>query len=205
MSLLDKLIDRKPEDPNESFWKWFQDNSNELRKVTTCKEKICDQLQKQMHKINKNITYAFGPEKDGRREFIISANGIRDAFQSVQTLARSSPYIAGWKIIAFRPAVGWGYAVKINEIKISADDIWFSSEINETKIDLKLYARKSLIDIGRESIMQAVFLLLDYGLGEYIIETRIGSLDLQPLPDEPLPSNIKSLVELTKIVNRLIS
>ena len=205
MSLLDKLLDRKPEDPNETFWKWFQTNSNELRKVVTCKEKICDMLLKQLHKVHKDLTFAFGPETDGRREFVISADGIRDAFPAVQTLARESPYVAGWKIIAFRPAVGWDAAVKLDEISIGANDVWFKSELNEMKIDVILYIKKHLLEINKEAIMQAVFLLLDYGLGEYIIETRIGSLDLQPLPDEPLPSSIKPLPELTTVTNKLIT
>jgi hypothetical protein len=205
MSLLDKLLDRKPEDPNEGFWKWFQANSADLRKVTTCNEKVCDLLLKQMRKVHKDLTFAFGPEKDGRREFVISADGIRDAFQAVQTLARSSPYMAGWKIVAFRPAVGWDAEVVIDKISIGADDIWFRHELSDMKINLMLYIRKHLMDIERSSVMQAVFLLLDHGLGEYVIETRIGHLDLHPLPDEPLPPDIRPLPELTSVANRLIT
>lgn len=205
MSLLDKLLDRKPEDPNEAFWKWFQANSAELRKVTTGKEKICDLLLRQMRKVHKGLTFAFGPETDGRREFVISADGIRDAFPAVQTLARESPYLAGWKIIAFRPAVGWGMNIKIGEIEIGADDIRFTSKPNDIKIDLMLYIKGNLLEIDRNAIMQAVFLLLDHGLGEYIIETRIGHIDVQPFPDEPLPSAIRPLPELTEIANRLIT
>ncbi|MHB1458458.1 MAG: hypothetical protein ACYC0V_16240 [Armatimonadota bacterium] len=205
MSLLDKLLDRKPEDPNETFWKWFQANSHELRKVTTCKEKICDMLLKQLHKTHKDLTFAFGSEKDSRREFVISADGNRDAFQAVQTLARTSPYMAGWKIVAFRPAVGWDAVVKFDEISIGADDVWFKSELNDIKIDVILYLKRHLLEINKESVMQAVFLLLDYGLGEYVIETRIGNLDLQPLPDEPLPPHIKPLPELTTVTNKLIT
>ena len=59
--------------PEEAFWKWFQRNENSLFDFEKDRERTFDLLGAEMHKLNPNLTFEFGPKEDGRREFVISA------------------------------------------------------------------------------------------------------------------------------------
>ena len=62
------------------FWEWFQTNENALFDFEKDRERTFDRIAAEMHKLNSNLTFEFGPKEDGRREFTISADGIRSAF-----------------------------------------------------------------------------------------------------------------------------
>lgn len=72
--------------PEQSFWAWFQNNQDFLFDFEKDQERVFDRLATEMHKVNPSLTFEFGPKEDGRREFTISADGIRKAFPAVQAL-----------------------------------------------------------------------------------------------------------------------
>lgn len=206
MKFLDRLFGRNRENPYDAFWKWFQASSDELHAVPFAPYSPDDirwELDRQLSRIHKDLTFEFGPDIDGVREFILSAEGTKDAFPSVQILAGSAPDLPGWKVIAFRPAAGWDLTFSLLGMRMSADDLWFESDVYDGKADVVIYIRKSLMDENYDTAGRLFFLILDHGLGEYIVATRIGYIDLQPLPDEPLPSEIRPISELSVIVNEL--
>lgn len=206
MKFLDRLFGRNHEDPYDAFWKWFQANSDELRAVPFAPYSPDDirwELDRQLSRIHKDLIFEFGPDIDGVHEFILSAEGIKDAFSSVQILVGSAPDLPGWKVTAFRPSAGWDLTFSLHGMRMSADDLWFESDVYDGKADVVIYIRKSLINEDYDTAGRLFFLILDHGLGEYIVATRIGYIDLQPLPDEPLPSEIKPISELSVIVNEL--
>ncbi|HEY3297671.1 MAG TPA: hypothetical protein VGK34_03360 [Armatimonadota bacterium] len=204
MSFMNRLFSRKPKDTNQAFWQWFIAHSAELLDVTTCQEDICGELYAQMKIVHKGLVYAFGPETDGKREFIVSADGIKTVFPAVLTLVNSAPDIPRWRIIAFRPAAGWGIKMQMGDTAIGAEDIWYMAEEDDGRVNLVLFIRNSMMESDLKTAKEIAFLLLDFGLGEYIVETKIGSIDFQPLPDDPLPSSLNPLPELSAAVNRLI-
>jgi hypothetical protein len=91
------------ETPEESFWKWFQKNENVLFDFEKDEERTLNALGTEMHKVNPNLTFEFGPKEDGRREFVISADGIQEAFPEVEALYATAPRLPRWKFIKFRP------------------------------------------------------------------------------------------------------
>lgn len=204
MSLLNKLFGRKDGTPELEFWKWFESNSDELKGVVDCTENICGELNTRMTRIDEGLVFAFGPAEDGAREFIVSADGNRKIFPVVQRLVAAAPDIPGWRIIAFRPAAGFGMEMRIGEATLDPDDILYLAKVEDGFVNLTLYLKKDLPDASEEDISWAVFLLLDYGLGEYIVETKIGGVEIQPLPHGELSTDLTPLKELPKLVHRLI-
>ncbi len=192
------LFGRGGKTREERFWEWFGRNSDDLAAVTDCRERVCDSLAAQMRKIDKNLTFAFGPAVDGRREFIVSADGIRAAIPAVKKLVEAAPSLPGWSIIAFRPPGDLG-SVSLGGRELGPDDIWFSSQESDGLVHLALYIR----DLSRETfrpLAQGAFILLDHCLGEYAVMTRVGGIDFQPLPIDPVAERLRPFSELPGVV-----
>src|SRR5882724_4779444 len=68
------------------FWQWFQRNEADLFDFERDQEAIFDRLAAEMHKVHPSLTFEFGSKENGRREFVISADGIKDAFPKVESL-----------------------------------------------------------------------------------------------------------------------
>jgi hypothetical protein len=66
------------------------------------RERIFDGLAIELQKVDPNLAFEFGPN-DPKREFVISAAGIRSAFPAFVSLAAAAPTLEKWKVIAFRP------------------------------------------------------------------------------------------------------
>ncbi len=203
MAFLGKLFGGGGGDPYQQFWQWFQANSAELLKVSTCQEPICKDLYARMKRVNPGLVYAFGPVRDGGREFVVSADGNKSLFPIVQRLVAVAPRIPGWLIIAFRPATGFGMSTRIGEHSISPDDFWFSAKQNGVLVDLKLHVRLPDPAIDHQMVLRITFLLLDHGLGEYTVETRIGQIDVQPLTRDPAELSLRPLKELPDVLKQL--
>src|SRR5882757_1127351 len=89
--------------PQEVFWIWFAQHQAELFDFETDQERLFDQLAIQLQKVQPNLTFEFGPKDGGKREFVISAGGIKAAFPAVVFLADVAPALDQWRVTAFRP------------------------------------------------------------------------------------------------------
>jgi hypothetical protein len=63
----------------QTFWKWFVDNEDELFNFERDQDVVFDALSDALHLVSEQLTFEFGPKEDGRREFVISADGNRPA------------------------------------------------------------------------------------------------------------------------------
>ena len=74
----------------QEFWNWFSQHEGELFNFEADRERIFDQLAAELQKVDPNLTFEFGPSQP-RREFVISAGGVRLAFQAVSALVSAAP------------------------------------------------------------------------------------------------------------------
>lgn len=63
--------------PESDFWTWFQQNEDEIFNFEKNQEVVFDQLAARMQKVNPSLTFEFGPKEDSKREFVISADGVK--------------------------------------------------------------------------------------------------------------------------------
>jgi hypothetical protein len=185
--------------PEQMFWLWFAENSEQLLVVKTAEEPICDELDKKIREIHPGLAFAFGPIKDGQRDFIISADGSRELFPVVKKLAAAAPDLPGWTIIAFRPPGNIEASVKFGDYQLGPDDIWFITRPAPRGMGLTLFI-KGLSGQTREVLTQAIMILLDNALGEYNVEAKIKHLDLRPLPGNPAELGLRPFRELPKVI-----
>jgi hypothetical protein len=172
----------------QTFWSWFQRNSDTLYHFERNRERIFDQLAAEMHRINPDLTFEFGPIlDDGSREFVISAGGVKTAFPAVEELFASAPKLAAWKWVKFRPRRSSVSDIKILGRRLNASDVHYKLyDDDDEKVGIVLFipgystAEKSFYE-------QAGFLMLDEALGEYTMETRVGFIEFAGMDDEKAP------------------
>ena len=174
----------------ESFWQWFEQNSSRLFALEADQDRLFDELGEALSKVKPGLTFEFGPVEDGRREFIVSADGIRDRFPAVQNLVAAAPALAQWIVIPFRPPKSLDMVIEYDGLRLGADDVWFKPEKDADRIGLTLYVR-GLTEQNQKSLGGAAFLLLDNALGEFAVETQVGFIEWQGLPDDPTAAGLQ--------------
>ena len=146
-------------------------------------------LLRELHRINHSLTFEIGSATEGTREFIISADGQRDAFPSVIRLAEAAPTLPRWRIIKFRPRRTDPCIVGIGDLQFSSDDVRAALDLEGTRIGVSLYLGDE--DHFDEQIVGRIgFLLLDYTLGEYDVETLVGTVSFHPKQRTSRPTTL---------------
>ena len=164
----------------ETFWRWFEANEARLFEFEKDREKIFNELGTQLHRFNPGLTFEFGPKDDeGKREFVISADGIKDVFPAVIALAQAAPKMGRWKVTKFRPRRLCGNTINFQGVTVTKDQVQFSMEAQDKKVGIVLYISGHQPN-KKETYSGIGFLLLDDCLGEYDVETKVGSVDVLP-------------------------
>jgi hypothetical protein len=185
----------------KDFWDWFRKNELMLFDFEKNQEQTFDLLTTEMHKIHPNLTFEFGPKENGRRDFVISADGIRDAFPKVESLYAAAPTMAHWKIIKFRPRREPGDIVYAG-VSVKASTVRVLLRLEGQKAGLSIFI-PGYNQAENKTYMSIAFLMLDQALGEYDVETCVGSINVNAPPQELEKS--WSLKELPKVFDDLLS
>jgi hypothetical protein len=181
--MLGRLFNQKAKE--EEFWKWFQNNSDRYLSLDKSNRGILfKELNQEIKKIDPNLTFEFGPKLgDGLREFIISANGIKESFPAVRKLVDAAPNIPKWAIIAFRQPKPSYKQITFKGITVHFDDVYFAYCKDKGKIGLELYIRG--YEDSRDWIA-TTFLLLDMVLGEFDTEMSISWIERKGLNEKEI-------------------
>ncbi|MGZ2746635.1 hypothetical protein [Burkholderia stagnalis] len=200
-SILFLLTGRAYASPEADFWKWFQKNETSLFDFERDQERTFDRLSVEMHKVHPSLTFEFGPKQNGRREFVISADGNRAAFPKVDSLASSAPALPRWKVIKFRTRRK-PLDVQFNGITVKASSVSVAIRPEGEKAALTVFIPG--YSSSKHRIFEGIaFLLLDQALGEFDVETRVGGIEVQaPLAGD---SNAISLDQLPKAFDASLS
>jgi hypothetical protein len=182
--------------PEQEFWKWFQKNETSLFTFETNQPVVFDRLATQMQKVQESLTFAFGPVKNGKREFVISADGIKTAFPAVEQLYASSPKLDRWIFIKFRPR-RTPMDIEYGGVKAKAEDVYCTVEPDRGKAGITVFFN------GYESEQDKTykgiaFLMLDQALGEYDVETKVGFIEVKPFSAESVLEK-KPIKDVTKV------
>ena len=161
-----------------SFWRWFQANETRLFDFEKDQDRVFNELQMQLHRIQPSLTFEFGPKEEGKREFVISADGIKDAFPAVIGLADAAPPLPRWKITKFRPRRDFQSPVTLNGLRISPEQVQFTIEPDGDKAGITLFI-EGYSPNEFEKYAGVIFLMLDQVLGEYDVETKVGFIKLK--------------------------
>lgn len=195
-----KLFNKK--DKIEQFWDWFSDHSAELLEIKNGQEKVFVELAKIFQTFSKGAIFTFGPVVDDKKEFIVSAGGIKSVIPVVQEIISKAPEMKDWKIIAFRPKFKELSTITIGDKKIRPDQVYFKVvDIDNHQIDIKVYVKD--FDVNDQNVLGCVFIIIDSAIGEYNTMTKLRQINFEPLPDRHQGLKIQNITELSDVINKL--
>lgn len=189
--------------PESKFWTWFERENDRFRNIDKAMdgEELLDLLLGHLHEFDSELYFEVSqPLDDGSNELIISAEGVRAKFPKVETLVAAAPTLPKWKIIAFKPALGFEFVHEYGELKIDPRKLWFLPLTAKTDPSI-LGLRIGLSDFDEDAeakIKHSVWIILDTGLGEKTCADRIRHLEVVALPVKPEDEGFIELPELPK-------
>lgn len=184
----------------DEFWTWFSQHQGELLEFETDREGVFDEVAARLQSVNPDLTFEFGP-KGSKREFVISAGGLKHAFPAVVSLANAAPRFDRWKIVAFRPRRALLDTVEFRGKRVSPKDVQFSLLDNGTTAGIYLFI-PGFRDEDTD-LKQIGYLLLDEALGEYDVEARLGLIKMLP-SDTQRKGERYPLTELPTLFDELV-
>jgi hypothetical protein len=180
-----------------AFWIWFAAHKDEVATIQATRTPIVDSLVAELHKVDPRLTYEVGNNMQPR-EIIITADGNKDGFPAVITLAAAAPVIPGWKVIPFRQPQAHD-SVEVGGVLLKTEDIYFhATPVEDHRLALMLWVKPTRELTPR--ILQLAGLLVDSAVGEYDLATRLAGMEMQK--GEP-PPEAQPLRELAKRVDAL--
>ena len=168
----------------QEFWRWFEKNIDTLNKFEPGMEGVLNSISEVLSNYNPNLAYEISQPVNGVREFVISAEGVIDEFQSVIDLYEARPELEGWEVIAFRPRVALDYSIEFSGQELNPEDLWIYWREEEGYFDLIVYF-PNYTEEERNTFVEAAYILLDMAIGEYYVAAGIRYIDHQQLPDNP--------------------
>lgn len=189
----------------QDFWNWFTQHEPELFGFDPGheaeRERLFDQLAGELQKIDPDLTFEFGP-KESRREFVISAGGMKRAFPAVTSLVDAAPRLDRWQVTAFRPRRPVSDVVQFRDKSVDPRDVQFSLLDNGKMAGIYLFIPHYQED--NPDLKQIGYLLLDETLGEYDVEARLGLIKMLP-PDARTNTDRYPLTELPALFDQLVA
>jgi len=186
------------------FWNWFVQNEEEYYTMDHTKVEemnlLFDKLQDRLIPINPSLVFEFSPIlENGKREFVLSADGHKAAFADLLFLFKRSPDHNNWDIIPFKQAHEGDPKIEFNNgYKFSWDKVKFTSEETQEGLSVKFYIKD--YDPDQDVFGMGLFILLDTLLGEYDAVTQITYVDLYKL-DNAKSKNLRNFEELKTVVD----
>ena len=168
------------------FWSWFQANEADFPSTTEFHAAYGSELSARLSELKQGIVYEIAIPDDGRKELVISADGIKELIPFVQEVVDAAPSMDTWTIHAFRPRMD-NYAdfdLNFDEYSFEPKKIWCWSRIEDGHFDLIIY-HPNYTDERRDLLVNGTYILLDMALGEYDVMTGVRYIDHQKLPEDP--------------------
>ena len=134
-------------------------------------------------RVHPDLEFDVGPLEAGRRELVISAGGIRDAFPAVEALARGAPPLGRWDVVRYRQRHPVSGTVTLQGLSLSPENVRFEIPAGGPAEGIVLYMPGYSAQEHSRYLALAL-LMLDALLGEYDVETKLGSIVIENLgPD----------------------
>jgi hypothetical protein len=173
----------------KAFWSWFDENRLKFYAIEEVYDKdLYMEFQAKLKKFHPQLTFQIGGKLHSPiRSLTISACGIIANFARVEELVKQAPAFVNWKVVAFKPADGFGIKVNVGGITFDPKKLKFIPielvafpDLSAIRIYMPEYEeeREELFQIGLNALLEAC-------LGEKIAATQINYIDIKSYPESP--------------------
>jgi hypothetical protein len=181
------------------FWAWVKAHLAELKAVKTGQEPVTQGLSRALENIAPGLVFELGIAVDGAEfELTISADGRKELFPVVQRLVAAAPPLPGTKVVAFRPRKRIEeFGMQVGEGRVSGNELYFvaSNDLDRKGLVMVELFVKDMKREDDDALKNAAFMLLEAAVGEYDLETKIGTVDIKPAPAK-IEAPLKPLKDL---------
>lgn len=176
-----------------SFWSWFESKSSEYYHLEENRDELFQDLKEHLEEIEPFLVFEFSSVfPDGTREFVISADGMKDLFPTVKNIVKFAPPLKGWRIVEFKQPHPEIPEITCNNITVKIDDVYIRYEVFESLVGVEFHFR----DFKESEEWGIVpFILLDIILGEVDTATCIDWVTKKKL----YPNDVSQLTPLRRL------
>lgn len=183
----------------KNFWKWFVQHSEQYFSMDGADEKLLDDLSAQLRKISPFACFEISTVHKGKRELILSADGVAKGVEAILNLVKAAPPIDNWEIIAFRPRIEVE-RIEFEGLDLQVKDISYAYNFNEyNRVDLHFYI-KGFDENDKDRYIGGTLILLDTLIGEYDSMTKIGALEFSKLQNKTT-KNLDAMTKLPQLLD----
>lgn len=186
----------KKKSPESVFWAELKKIESKLTDPNQDLYELIQELNKKVKDYNSGLVTEISVLKDGKRNVVISADGISDMFPVVETLVSAAPKFDNINVIAFRPRKpGFkNHGIKYRGIELNSGNVSFIAAKRDGCFDLALF-HPEYEGENKEAAIGASYILLDAMLGEYDVVKGIRYIDFRVSPPEGIgqPHEITNL------------
>jgi signal peptidase I len=163
-----------------TFWQFFASEEEVLFGFEKDQRRLFARLAQELQKVHPDLTFEFGPVTEGKRQFVISAGGIKKAFTAVESLYGARPELRRFDVIKFRPRRDVVSDINYRGMAIRAKDVYYhlyDYDKHPDKVAIRLflpgYSNSKQAEFG-----QIGYLMLDEAIGEYFVVMCVDSIQL---------------------------
>jgi hypothetical protein len=161
------------------FWRVFL----QAEEALFAGEESAAELSETIRRVHPDLEFDIGPPEAGRREIVISAGGIRDAFPAVEALARAAPALSRWNVVRYRQRRSVSGTVTFQGLALSPENVRFEIAADGPGSGIVLfmpgYTRQE-----HSRYLALALIMIDALLGEYDVEMKLGSIVIEHLGPE---------------------
>ncbi len=190
------------------FWEWFEKNNFKFlflgEEDQTTRDQYLDELLSVLHNYNNNLYFEIGGHEDDQNmEFVITAEGIKEHFPSVEKLVNSAPGIDQWEIIAFKQPQGPDFITEYGGRKFDPKEIEFiplDNEEDPKAIGIEVFY-SDFTEEESDVFIAGTYLMIDSIIGE-----RSTTLDIDYLNVCYTPADIDEIftMKISELQNFII-
>jgi hypothetical protein len=184
-----------PPSSGDPFWSYFVAHAPQLAAEPL--EAAMGDLQHAIDPVYPGVIVELGAE-GAKHTLVLSADGDRAVFPTIQALWAHRPTVPGWNVVAFRQRETARPLSSIQRADRTLDPntLRFVAEHTGDKLDVVVFAPGYT-----ERDAPLVYIALDHAVGEYDVEMRIGAISIAPL--ERAPAAARPFVELPAALDAL--
>jgi hypothetical protein len=165
------------------------------------REDASRELGEAVRKVAPEVTLEFGPSPEGGPfDLTVSADGRPERVDAVKDFVAAAPALPGWNVVAFRARMEIADTIEIaiEGERVGPADIRFRVREDEDGLELTLHVG-GLTRANRKIRGLGASLLAEHAVGERDSLTLLSSLQIEPLPEDPVSQGLHPFGELVSV------